>query len=122
MSHGATIFAHPVHDPERYGVAEFDDQYRVLSLEEKQASPKSRYAVTGLYFFDKHAVSIAKTLRPSPRGDRVGPAIDAVTAVQVNLSLDPFYNMVYRLDRFRKMFIDIPLSSQRLIPRGVTDT
>ena len=66
---GATVFAYHVHDPERYGVAEFDKQNKVLSLEEKPKNPKSNYAVTGLYFYDKDVVSMAKSLKPSPRGE-----------------------------------------------------
>ena len=69
QSRGATVFAYPVADPERYGVAEFDTAGRVVSLEEKPKVPKSRYAVTGLYFYDNRVLDVARDLEPSARGE-----------------------------------------------------
>ncbi len=69
LTSGAKVFAYPVHDPERYGVVEFNAQGKAISLEEKPKAPKSRYAVTGLYFYDNRVIDIATNLKPSPRGE-----------------------------------------------------
>jgi len=66
---GATVFAYHVHDPERYGVVEFDKQFRAISIEEKPLKPRSNYAVTGLYFYDNNVCDIAADIKPSPRGE-----------------------------------------------------
>lgn len=69
LTHGASVFAYKVHDPERYGVIEFNEQKQAVSIEEKPKFPKSHYVVTGLYFYDKNVVDYAKTLTPSKRGE-----------------------------------------------------
>ena len=87
-SSGATVFAYRVHDPERYGVVDFDDNGRAISIEEKPENPRSHYAVTGLYFYDNQVVDMATNLKPSPRGELEITDINALYMQQGDLHVE----------------------------------
>ena len=95
---GAVIFAAPVHDPERYGVVEFDDEKHAISIEEKPVEPKSNYAVPGLYFYDNDVIEIAETIEPSARGEYEITTVNQVYLERKKLKVGVFNRGVAWLD------------------------
>src|SRR5579884_2911641 len=90
LTDGARVFAYHVHDPERYGVVEFDSRHRALSIEEKPKAPRSNWAVTGLYFYDGRVTDIARSLKPSPRGELEITDVNRVYLREGRLTVIPF--------------------------------
>jgi glucose-1-phosphate thymidylyltransferase len=98
LESGALIFAYPVRDPERYGVIEFDEEGRALSIEEKPTAPRSHYAVPGIYFYDNSVVEIAANLQPSPRGELEITDVNRIYMAEKRLRVDPLGRGVAWLD------------------------